>query len=210
MSEETARERMPRWAWAIMVGAVLLATLPLVELLLAEPMKPPPPEPLRRAASAVPSAPAPAPVPVTESSSASAEVEARRSAMYERPELAAPRPLPALRRNDLGIAPRRITRKHRGTSKNSAVAKVLLVATYGGGQSSAPVEIDGQFRGNTPLEVVLPDGSHAIRIDDGRTRVNQFVTHVRGGTSVRLQVELRPPEEARRNKGMPASAAHHH
>lgn len=118
-----------------------------------------------------------------------------------------PRP-PPLRKQDRGIAPKSLSRQYTGRSAGKGVARVQLVATYQGKSVSAPVEIDGVWRGSTPLSVTVPAGDHVVRIDDGRTRVNEFLTEFTGGRSVRLEVALRPASEAWGNKGV--GKPHHH
>lgn len=118
-----------------------------------------------------------------------------------------PKP-PPLRKQDRGIAPKSLSRQYTGRSAGKGVANVLLVSTYQGKSVSAPVEIDGVWRGNTPLSVTVPAGDHVIRIDHNRTRVNEFLTEFTGGRSVRLEAELRPASEAWGNKGI--GKPHHH
>lgn len=215
----TRREdaRIPRWFWALCLGGAALALLLFKALEEREPVGPPPPQPLRLPESAV-LAPPPAPPVNTVSMQTQTPPEdlmARelilrtKAAVAATAEEARPQP-PKLRRNDQGIAPKRITRRSTGKSEGKGVADLQLVVTFKGKAVRAPVEVDGVWKGYTPLEVTLSAGSHAIRIDHGRTRVNQFVTQVDGGRSVELQVELRPKSEARGNGPSKHGKAHRH
>jgi hypothetical protein len=210
------------------VGCAALALLLLGMLWFQEPEPIPASKPLRMtmAAGEVPppapvkpppvvESPPPAPPPSANLAAAqpapSSEQAEEREADAEDtgrvPERRAP---PTLRKRDAGIAPKSITRRNVGKTAGKGISKIQLVATYQGGAVSAPVEIDGVWRGNTPLTVTLKGGSHAIRIDHGRTRVNQFVTHVDGGRSVNLQVDLRPASEWRGNGPSKHGKRHRH
>jgi hypothetical protein len=160
-----------------------------------------PPEAPRSAPPAAPSVASRAEVPF--------EYLERRKAYEAMPVAPEPRPTPPrLRKKDPGIAPRTLSRQNLGRSAGKGVAHVLFVTTYQDDEVSAPVEIDGVWRGATPLSITLPAGDHLIRIDYGRTRVNEFLTGFTGGQSVRMEVELRPESEARGNKG--SGKPHHH
>jgi hypothetical protein len=208
---------IPRWFWGLCLGSVALVLLLFMVLEKREPVGPPPPEKLRLPESAaLPLPPAP---PVTavamQTQTPPADLVARELALKSRSDVAAAaeeaRPQqPKLRRNDQGIAPKRIMRRSTGKSAGKGVADVQLVVTFQGKAVRAPVEVDGVWKGYTPLAVTLPAGSHNIRIDHGRTRVNQFVTQVDGGRSVELQVDLRSKSEARGNGPSKYGKPHHH
>jgi hypothetical protein len=169
--------------------------------------------PVPPAAVRPPEAPRASAPPVAPSVASRAEVPfeylERRKAYEAMPVAPEPRPTPPrLRKKDPGIAPRTLSRQNLGRSAGKGVAHVLLVTTYQDDEVSAPVEIDGVWRGATPLSLTLSAGDHLIRIDYGRTRVNEFLTGFTGGQSVRMEVELRPESEARGNKGV--GKPHHH
>jgi hypothetical protein len=211
------------WVWAVVLGCVLGGLAVLWALWPREPEGPvgrplritvaanevPPPAPLKP-----PPAVAPPPAPVKPAA------EPRPPPADEPPEpqlddvtstrgVERPRP-PPLRKKDLGIAPKRITRTTTGRSAGKGVTNLVLEASYQGKKISAPVLIDGVWRGNTPLAVTIKAGSHAIRVDHGQTRVNEFVTNVEGGRRINLEVELRSPAEARGNGPSKWGKPHHH
>jgi PEGA domain-containing protein len=211
------------WVWAVGLGC-LLAGLAVLWALWPQEAGPPPGKPLRITVAAnevpppspekPPPAVAPLPAPVKPAA------EPRPPPADEPPEpqlddlsstrgVERPQP-PPLRRKDAGIAPKRITRTTTGRSAGKGVTNLVLMATYQGQKVSAPVVIDGVWRGNTPLAVTIKAGSHAIRVDHGRTRVNEFVTNVEGGRSINMEVELRSPAEARGNGPSKWGKPHHH
>lgn len=211
------------WVWAVGLGC-LLAGLAVAWALWPRPEGPPPGKALRIPVAAndmprpvlekPPPAVAlpPAPVkPAAEVRAAPADDppepqlnEWNRDRTVERPQP------PRLRRKDLGIAPKRITRATTGRSAGKGVTNLVLEASYQGKKVSAPVLIDGVWKGNTPLAVTIKAGSHAIRVDHGQTRVNEFVTNVEGGRRINMEVELRSPAEARGNGPSKWGKPHHH
>lgn len=218
--------RMPGWVWGVFLGCVVGSCALLGLLWLQESGSPPPARPLRITAAAdelpppAPAKPPPAVVSPPPPQPSNPVAEQRQAVSDDSPEPQADDPVvdkvverpepPKLRRRDPGIAPKRLVRRSTGKSAGKGVANLLLVATYQGSPVAAPVEIDGVWRGNTPLAVTIKAGSHLIRVDHGRTRVNQFVTNLLGGRSVRLEVELRSPAEAKGNGPSSYGKAHHH
>lgn len=205
---------MSKWVWRIGLGGVVLAVL-LAALWPDRSLGPPPPEPVRLPELA-PGAPPPAPVvsPADERAKAPPEDLVARETAIQTAEREEPpqKKIPKLRRSDPGIAPKKLVRTTTGKSAGKGVVNLQLVAKFKGRPVSAPVEVDGVWRGNTPLAVTLPAGSHAIRIDHRKTRVNQFVAQVPGGQSVEMEVELRSRAEARGNPAgnFAKTTPHHH
>ena len=206
------RKRVPGWVWGVGLG-VVAGVLLLAFVLTRAPPAPPPAMPLRQPPVAKspppvarppepPSAP-PAPPPSTSVlADAPTGESTRRREAFESVDQGAEEQSrqPKLRRGQQGIAPKHLERKYTGRSAGKGVANVLFITTYQGKDVSAPVVVDGVWRGNSPLSLTLRAGTHLIRIDHGRTRVNEFLTDFTGGRSVRLEVELRPASEWRGNK----------
>ncbi|MBN1208771.1 MAG: PEGA domain-containing protein [Myxococcaceae bacterium] len=195
------RPKDTRWIWGLLAGCTVLVLGGVGASFWprAAPVGPPPPAPVSLPQREV-RAPPPAPLvsPIEEmNQTAPPELLAREQAIkYEERQVDARPPPPKLRKNDPGIAPQRITRKVSKRSARRGSTNFNLVAMFHGKPISAPVEVNGVWRGNTPLAVKLDPGSHAIRIDHDGTRVNEFVTSVTEGQNVRLKVDLRPASEA--------------
>ncbi|MFL5344456.1 MAG: hypothetical protein ACJ8AT_06670 [Hyalangium sp.] len=206
--------RTPRWVWGLCLGGAGLVLL-LAALWPDRSLGPQPPEPvhLPELASGAPP-PAPLVSPAAERAKAPPEDLLAREAAIRTAEKdeQAQKQLPKLRRSDPGLAPKKLVRTYTGKSAGKGVVNLQLVATFQGHAVSAPVEVDGVWRGNTPLAVTIAAGSHAIRIDHSKTRVNQFVAQVPGGKSVEMEVELRPASEARGNRpgNFAKTSPHHH
>lgn len=54
----------------------------------------------------------------------------------------------------------------------------------------ADIELDGKFAGNTPSDLAVPDGEHAITITKSGYKAWERKMNVVGGSSVRLNAEL--------------------
>jgi hypothetical protein len=206
---------MSKWGWRLGLGVAGLSLLLLAALWPDRSLGPPPPEPVH-----LPELPPGAPPPAPEVSTAAERVKlppedlvAREAAIRaaEKDEFKEKK-VPKLRRNDPGIAPKKLVRTVTGKSAGKGVVNLQLVAKFQGKAVSAPVEVDGVWRGNTPLAVTLPAGSHAIRIDHGKTRVNQFAAQIPGGQSVQMEVDLRARSEAWGNPAgnFAKTTPHHH
>ncbi len=203
-----------RWAWRAVAGGFTLALLGLVMSFWPEPdVGPPPAEPVAlppREVTAPPVAPLVSPVEELKETAPADLVAREQQVKYEDRRVETRAPPPKLRKKDPGIAPKRISRKVTGKSAGRGVGNLKLVTTYQGKSVSAPVEVNGTFRGNTPLALKLDAGSHAIRIDYRGTRVNEFVTNVTGGQNFQLDVDLRPASEARGNGPSKYGKRHRH
>jgi hypothetical protein len=106
-----------------------------------------------------------------------------------------------------GVTPMKVRRHGRGPIPSQSLARVLLIATYDDKPVKAQLEVDGIYRGVSPVDLTLIPGDHLIRIDYAKTKLTQLATSFTAGQSVRLEVELRTPTEAKQRANAPMAGA---
>ncbi|MBL8957968.1 MAG: serine/threonine protein kinase, partial [Myxococcaceae bacterium] len=193
-----------------LVAALLLVTLVAVSLSagpdappLAEPIPRselpppgPPPQPVDRTAER-----APAPLPV--------ELEQRKkelSTVNPGQETLA-KSHPKLRSGPT-VTPSRVNRQGRRLAVDpGAQAAVVLTATFKGRPVRAQVEVDGIWRGATPLDLRLAPGDHTFKLDATGSALTEITLGFRRGEAAKVDIELRPREQAAQRPNAPMAGA---
>jgi len=159
------------------------------------PPAPPPPEVNR----ALELAPAPLPAELEQRKKDIVTVNpGRESTALSRPHL----------RSGPAYAPWRINRRgRRPVADPGAQAAVTLIASFKNKPVRAHVEVDGVWRGTTPLELRLAPGDHTLKLDHAGSPLTEVTLAFTRGESVKLEIELRTKEQAalRRNPAMPGA-----
>ncbi|MBX5480965.1 MAG: protein kinase [Myxococcaceae bacterium] len=194
--------RRPFVVWGgLMAGAVGLSLLAIFWPSDA-PVGPPPPEALPMTVLGMaPPPPPPAPKAqqsVRTTSATAEEIQARHEAIPVVPE----KPRPHVRRGT-AAAPQRILMKGGlRPLKTMQLGEVLVIATFDEKPVAALVEVDGVLKGQTPITLSLPPGTHVLRLDYPRAMVTEFATHFLPGKATRLEVELPTAAEVARREAI--------
>lgn len=73
---------------------------------------------------------------------------------------------------------------------------LAMIVTVRSDPDEARVFVDGTFRGDTPIELELPDGDHSLRVTYPRYQEVVREIHARAGQTDLIEVDLEPiPEE---------------
>ncbi|MBK7865413.1 MAG: protein kinase [Archangiaceae bacterium] len=109
-------------------------------------------------------------------------------------------------RSGPAVTPWKVLRRGRKPVDAAAQATVVFVALFKGKPVPAQLEVDGVWRGVTPVDVKLAPGDHAVKLDHPGSLLTEVMLGFSRGETVRLEIELRTREQARARPPLPPGA----